>query len=73
MNTSKPAFTKKHYEAVARALGEALAHAEGCGDMAYVEGAEMVGASLVRMFKQDNPAFDPARFVEAIQRTETER
>lgn len=59
-----PMFNKRHYEAVAQAIQEAIAV---CNDSSQVHGAYRVAKELRNIFNRDNPAFKPDRFERACQ------
>jgi hypothetical protein len=62
----RPLFEKRHYEAVASALGEL--------DHQCLEGrCSIMGAVAVKfshLFKEDNENFNVAKFLEAIDKTD---
>lgn len=58
-----PAFSRRHYEAVAAVLGELRDRFDEGGACQF--GVECAGDELARMFAEDNPRFDNERFRQA--------
>jgi len=52
-----PAFSKRHYEAVAKAIFEAKKHSSNCS-----AGANFIEGYLASDFEKDNPNFDGEKF-----------
>lgn len=64
MKGGKSMFSKRHYEAIAKALGKAKSSASN--------GMERVGVSLAvstlaLRFAEDNPNFRPNQFLKAVE------
>lgn len=66
---SMPAFTKKHYEAVAVVLRNSAAQFNTMdGDTADLQlGASVVVSNLIKLFSDDNPRFNKQAFIDAIR------
>jgi len=60
-------MTRKDYEKLAESLG-AYRHimAHGGGSLTPVQMVDMLVNDVVRVLAADNPRFDPARFVKAV-------
>jgi len=59
-------LSRKYYQQIASVLADSIAQARAVGDEETVEYiTEQVVAILARMFKLDNPNFDPSRFYKA--------
>ena len=65
----RPSFTKKHYEAVARALAEARGAGNGGDDWAsgVRYGIDEATEALADIFAADNERFDRFRFENAAR------
>jgi hypothetical protein len=61
--TVTPAFSRRHYVAIADALEGAREHYDAGGAVRF--GVEVAAEALVAMLGEDNPRFDAARFLAA--------
>jgi hypothetical protein len=58
-------FQKRHYEAIAGAVRRA--HIELDCDLAYTDAIRCVANHLACVFRENNPRFDEARFLDACE------
>lgn len=58
-------MSKRHFEAVARVLRDALEHEQFADSRAGARVAESIARELADVFADENPRFDRARFLRA--------
>ena len=64
---SLPHFYKRHYEAIALAMQEALLYAECKDNQALVDGVQLAIKELASTFSGDNCHFQRNRFINACE------
>jgi len=62
-----PHFYKRHYEAIALAMQEALLYAECKDNQALVDGVQLAIKELASTFSGDNCHFQRNRFISAYE------